>query len=110
MESDHSTPSYDNFVEQLPGRLHGRRLDNPIYAASKHSIRPKLHGDKPVKAESKRNSLIIQRANWVTQLSLRLPATGFDKKEFRATLAGARCSKERHLGVSVAPDYMPAIE
>lgn len=105
-----STPSYDDFVEQVPGRLHGRQLITPIYAATKHSIRAKLHGDRPIRAISKRQSLIIQRANWVTQLTLRLPASGFDRETFELAIRCVRRDKKTHLGLNMAPVYMPSIE
>lgn len=110
MDPEYSTPSYDTFVEQVPGRLHGRQLDTPIYAASQHSIRAKLHGDRPVKAVPKRNALIIQRANWVTQLTLRLPASGFDRELFDGAVSAARRWGVLHLGFNTAPVYMPPIE
>lgn len=110
MDPEPLTPAYDTFVEEVPGRLHGRQLATPIYAATKHSIRKKLHGNRPVRATGKRNALIIQRANWVTQLKLRVPSVNFDVEAFMGAVCHARRHEDHHLDINLAPDYMPPME
>lgn len=99
-----------HFNEYVPGRLCGRMRPTPIYEVMSESIYDALHSKEHSLRPALREALIVKRANWVLQATLRVPLYGFNWDSYELAYLEAQFDRTKHLRGRHAPEYMPTEE